>query len=117
MAALEINLRPPGGFTTDMMNYSSDIDVYTLWAKALLGRDLSGFSYERRYFAAHVSRRNGRSYKLSNEVMRQRLGERLILEREMPQALSGAMGNHLFIIRSPDEADLLESIRQIHATA
>ena len=35
--ALEINIRPPGGFTTDMMNYSADIDMYRLWARMLTG--------------------------------------------------------------------------------
>ena len=30
---LEANLRPPGGFMTDMMNYTCDIDVYRLWAR------------------------------------------------------------------------------------
>ena len=32
---LEINLRPPGGFTTDMMNYAGDIDIYREWANIL----------------------------------------------------------------------------------
>lgn len=30
--ALEVNMRPPGGLTTDMFNYSCDIDIYKSWA-------------------------------------------------------------------------------------
>jgi hypothetical protein len=35
--ALEANLRPPGAFMTDMMNYACDVDVYRLWARLLTG--------------------------------------------------------------------------------
>ena len=111
--ALEINLRPPGGFTTDMMNYASEIDVYSLWAKVLMGRDLSSFQYERKYCAAYASRRFGRRYELSVGSLRALLGDRLVLEREMPQALSGAMGNYMFLLRSPDEQAVLEAIRLV----
>ena len=29
---LEVNMRPPGGYSPDMMNYANDIDVYQIWA-------------------------------------------------------------------------------------
>ena len=29
---LEVNMRPPGGFSPDMMNYANDINVYQIWA-------------------------------------------------------------------------------------
>ena len=34
--ALEVNMRPPGGFTTDMFNFACDIDVYNLWAQVMM---------------------------------------------------------------------------------
>ena len=34
--ALEVNMRPPGGYTTDMFNYGADIDVYRAWAQLLV---------------------------------------------------------------------------------
>lgn len=111
--ALEINLRPPGGFTTDMMNYSSDIDVYALWAKVVTGRDLSSFRYERKYHVAHAARRSGHQYKIPAEQLRAMLGDRLVLEREIPPVLSGAMGNYMYLLRSPDEEEILEAIRLV----
>ncbi|HET9908374.1 MAG TPA: hypothetical protein VFQ23_17125, partial [Anaerolineales bacterium] len=30
--ALEVNMRPPGGMSLDMFNYSCDIDIYDAWA-------------------------------------------------------------------------------------
>lgn len=32
LIGLEVNMRPPGGYTPDMMNYANDIDVYKIWA-------------------------------------------------------------------------------------
>lgn len=59
---LELNLRPPGGFTTDLMNFACDVDVYRLWARVVAFDDVSDFSYRTPYHAAHVARRPGRSY-------------------------------------------------------
>jgi biotin carboxylase len=36
IVALEVNMRPPGGLTTDMFNYSNDIDVYREWAHVVV---------------------------------------------------------------------------------
>lgn len=113
--ALEINIRPPGGFTTDMMNYSADVDVYRLWAGVLVGEDCSRLKYERKYHVAHVGRRTGRQYRHSHDELRQLLGEALLVQRPMPPALSGAMGDEMYLIRHPDFGRLQELIGAIQA--
>lgn len=114
--ALEVNIRPPGGFTTDMMNYSADIDVYRLWARMLTGDPLTDFTYERKYHVAHVARRRGRSYRLSHEELVQRLGDRLLVFRDVPEVLAGAMGDQMYLIRDPDLGRLTEAIADIQAS-
>ena len=32
IVGLEVNLRTPGGYTPDMMNYANEIDVYSIYA-------------------------------------------------------------------------------------
>lgn len=32
IVALEVNMRPAGGFTPDMLNFSQSVDVYQIWA-------------------------------------------------------------------------------------
>ena len=44
--ALEVNMRPPGGYTTDMFNYACDIDIYAVWARLLVEGRLD-LDYER----------------------------------------------------------------------
>lgn len=109
--ALEVNLRPPGGFTTDLMNYGADLDVYDLWARVLSGDDLSSFTYERRYHVAHVGRRRDARYELGVDALRRELGATFLLSRPMPEVLSGAMGNEMVLLRHEDEATLFEGIR------
>lgn len=52
----EIAARPPGARTVDLMNYASDIDLYTGWAEAVLHRRFSA-KLERRYNAAIIFKR------------------------------------------------------------
>jgi formate-dependent phosphoribosylglycinamide formyltransferase (GAR transformylase) len=52
----EIAARPPGARLVDVMNYASDIDLYTGWAEAVVHGQFSQ-SVERRYNAAIVCKR------------------------------------------------------------
>ncbi|HYV49908.1 MAG TPA: carboxylate--amine ligase [Myxococcaceae bacterium] len=113
--ALEINIRPPGGYTTDMMNFSADADVYRLWARALGGRDVSGTPFDRKYHCAHASRRYRVQYRVPHGELLSRLGPQLVLERPIPPALAAAMGDHEYLIRDADEGRLRASIDLIQA--
>ncbi|MBI3183686.1 MAG: ATP-grasp domain-containing protein [Myxococcales bacterium] len=113
--ALEINLRPPGGFTTDMMNYTADIDVYRLWAAVLSGEHLEDFRYERQYHVAHVSRRFGRRYAVPHEGIVRELKDRLLVHRPMPPVFAGAMGDEMYLVRDRELSRLHEAIRFIQS--
>ena len=52
----EIGARPPGGRTVDAMNFSSDIDLFTGWAEAVVNGSFSQ-PVERRYNVALVFKR------------------------------------------------------------
>jgi hypothetical protein len=115
--ALEMNLRPPGGFTTDLMNYACDIDVYGLWADAIVGRDLSSFTYERKYHSAHAGRRRSRRYLVPHDELVASLGDTLVLTRPVPPIFATSMGDEMFLLRHADEAALLSAIARVQAPA
>jgi len=108
--ALEMNLRPPGGFTTDMMNAACDIDIYALWASVMTGDELAGFRFERKYHTAHAGRRAGNHYRLSPEELRQRLGGTLLRERPIPPAFAETMGDMAYLLRHTDLDELKAAI-------
>jgi hypothetical protein len=113
--ALEMNLRPPGGFSTDMMNAAGNIDVYDLWAAAMTGADLSGVEFRRSYFTAHAGRRTGRHYALSSEELRRRLGDTLFSERPVPPAFAATMGDMAYLLRHPELDRLKQAIALVQA--
>jgi hypothetical protein len=108
--ALEMNLRPPGGFTTDMMNYACDFDVYDLWAAVVMGASLEGFTYERRYHAAHAGRRDGHRYRLPHAALLEALGERLVYHRRLPREFAAMQGDEMYLLRHPELDALKEAI-------
>ncbi|MCL4236446.1 MAG: ATP-grasp domain-containing protein [Deltaproteobacteria bacterium] len=115
--ALEVNVRPPGGFTTDMMNYAIEGDVYDLWARVLAEGTVPDHTYERRYHVMYVGRRRGVPHRYGVDEIRAALGDRLILHREMPEAFAGAMGDEMFLLRDRSLEPLLEAERIIQETA
>jgi hypothetical protein len=114
---LEINLRPPGGFTTDLFNYAHDIDIYGLWADLVTGADLDAFRHEARYHAAHVSRRDQHRYRRGHDELQAILGPALMLRRRIPAPINLAMGDDLYLIRHEDPDAIRGFIAAIHERA
>jgi hypothetical protein len=115
---LEVNLRPPGGFMTDMMNYACEMDVYALWARVLT-RDpsLPGFACRPRFHVAHVGRRHGTHYERSPDDVRARLGSRLLWHRPVPPVFSAIMGDEMFLTRHETAEEMRQDISFIQARA
>ena len=111
--ALEMNVRPPGGFTTDMMSYACDFDVYALWAAVMMGDPLDGFSYERKFHTAHAGRRRERAYAHSPEALLAQLGDTLVAVHPIPDAFAVTMGNTAYLLRHRRLAPLLDAIRTV----
>ncbi|WP_434379872.1 ATP-grasp domain-containing protein [Melittangium boletus] len=109
--ALEANLRPPGAFVTDMMNYAGDTDVYRLWARLITGDDLSGFQYVPKYHVCHIARRTGHTYRYGHSEVVARLGENLLQHRELPAVFTSALGDEMYLTRHPDLETMREAMR------
>ncbi|MBC2737571.1 MAG: ATP-grasp domain-containing protein [Desulfobacteraceae bacterium] len=111
---LEINMRPPGGFTTDMFNYASDIDIYRIWAQ-LLVNGKKELDFSRKYHCCYASRKNGLPYRYSHDDILSRYGDQIVQVVQVPGVFASALGDIGYIYRSPD-LDAIERIaRSIHA--
>ena len=100
---LEVNMRPPGGYTPDMMNYANDMDVYRVWAN-MVCYDQGYFDPNYRpYVSVFASKRRNGTYVHTNEDVFSAYGNNIMMYEEMPAALSGAMGDFAFIARFPTE--------------
>ena len=103
--ALEVNMRPPGGYTTDMFNYACDIDIYKVWAELLVtGRYQSPI--ERKYHCCYASRKSELHYRHSHQQILAEYGPFIVQVASVPGVFSSALGDIGYIFRSPHLVDI-----------
>lgn len=107
---LEVNMRPPGGYTPDMMNYANDIDVYQIWAD-MVCYDKGNFDPEKRpYSCAYASQRKGKAYVHNRDEIFGKYHQNIVVYEEMPEVLADAMGNHTYMARFETEEEMFAFI-------
>ena len=110
--ALEVNIRPPGGFTMDMFNFACDIDMYSVWARMMAGEKIK-LDYQRKYHCCYAGRKYRLNYRYSHEELLGLLGPKIVLHTELPPVLARAMGDCGYLVRAADKASILEAVKLI----
>ena len=93
---LEVNMRPAGGYTPDMMDFAHQTDVYQIYAdmvtqdKRILP-ELGGDKY-----CVYAAKKDIHKYAHSHDEIMQKYGDRIVMAERMPDVLSGAMGNEMY---------------------
>ena len=113
--SLEVNMRPPGGYTTDMFNYACDIDIYRIWAE-LLVHNQTAVNYRRDYHCCYASRKFNQRYAHSHDDILARYGPLMVQVESVPGVFSSALGDIGYIFRSQSLDELLEIVGFIHQT-
>ena len=103
--ALEVNMRPCGGFTPDMINYAYSTNVYKIWAD-MIAYDSSQMSVGEHQFCAFAGRRDGKDFKLDHEALMAKYSAHMRMADRMPDALSGAMGNQMYVATFPTREEM-----------
>lgn len=93
---LEVNMRPAGGYTPEMYNYSQETDVYKIWAD-MVCFDTNTKPIGNHHYCAFYSRRDGRHYKLDDYEITLKYKDKLKMWGRIPDALSGAMANQMYV--------------------
>lgn len=112
LLGLEVNMRAPGAYMPDMLNWACDVDVYDIWAEVLV-HDYSLVKPNRKYSVGYAARRNQNHYKYTLDEIRQMYGDHILVDLEVPKVLSAAMGDHTCIFRHEDENKMLEILYAI----
>jgi len=113
--SLEVNMRPPGGFTTDMFNFACDIDIYKIWAE-LLANNQTAVHYTRAYHCCYASRKSNQRYTHSHADILARYGAFMVQIESVPGVFSSALGDIGYIFRSKSLDEILEIVGFIHQT-
>ncbi len=98
--ALEVNMRPCGGFTPDMINFAHSTDVYKIWA------DMIAFNYSTKpvgehAFCAFAGLRDGKNFVMNHDAIMEKYGHCMKMVERIPDVLSGAMGNQMYVATFP----------------
>jgi hypothetical protein len=110
LIALEINMRPPGGLTTDMFNYANAFDIYHEYANVVVNGRFEAAG-GRPFHCIFIGRKNHLSYAHSHDQVVAR-GDGLIQHHERVQSVfARAIGDYAYIARSPQLDPLLELTR------
>jgi hypothetical protein len=106
IVALEVNMRPSGGVTPDMINFAHSTDVYKIWADMIAGE----FNKEPEgddYYCAFIGRRDSKNYKYKHTDVLARYGANLRMVQRNAAALAGAMGDMVYLatFKTKEEVD------------
>ncbi len=97
--ALEVNMRPAGGYTPDMMDFAHSTDVYRIYA------DMVAFDERRmpgsgeHFYCVYASRKDGHAYARTHEQIMARYGAFMVMQEEMPPMNWPQMGRYMYTAR------------------
>lgn len=108
---LEVNMRPAGGYTSDMMNYARSMDVYQIWADMVTdNRRIQADTHEN-YFCVYAGRRDQFSYVHSPEEISKKYGNNIVTAERMAELNVPRMGNQCYIVKLKTETEVHEFIK------
>ena len=108
LVALETNMRPPGGFTPDLINFSQSVNTYQIYADVqAFNENRQDMSYQK-YYVACASRRDWSGYKHSDHDVLTKYYGKICNYGRYPYVLSGAMGDRFFMAKF----DTLEEVQE-----
>ena len=94
--ALEVNMRPCGGFTPDMINFAHSTNVYKIWAD-MIAYDSSMMPVGDHAYCAFAGLRDGKNFVMDHNAIMAKYGPNMRMVERIPDALAGAMGNQMYV--------------------
>ena len=111
---LEVNMRPAGGYTPEMYNYSQETDVYKIWADMVVF-DTNTKPIGAHHYCAFYGRRDGRRYKLDDYAITAKYHGCMKMRGRIPDALSGAMANQMYVCNFDTQEEMDQFYRDMSA--
>ena len=112
VVALEVNMRPCGGFTPDMINFAHSTNVYKIWAD-MIAFDHSMIPVGKHAYCAFAGRRDGKDFVMNHQEIMGRFRENMKMAERLPDVLAGAMGNQMYVVVFDTKKEMEEFYRTI----
>ena len=112
--ALEVNMRPAGGYTPDMMDFAHSTDVYQIYAD-MVAFDRRGLPESKEHcYCVYASRKDGHTYTRTHQEIMARYGGDMVMQEEMPPMNWPQMGRYMYTAKLKTFEEVQEFIRYIH---
>jgi hypothetical protein len=100
IVALEVNMRPPGGITPDMINYSQSVDSYQIYADMICYNQVRNVNMnQQKFYCCNVARRDRFNYVYSIQDIKNMFSYNICMAERVSEVFSAAMGNDYFVAK------------------
>lgn len=97
LVGLEVNMRPAGGYTPDMINYAASADYYQIWADMICYDGPHHFYNGERFYCVYMGRWDEKGYKHTHSDICRRYGWTIKDSGRLRGILEGTMGDDYYI--------------------
>jgi len=114
IVALEVNMRPPGAWMTDAINYTHDINIYKDWASLIASNIVEG-AHNGKYYTGYASRKNYKRYKYNHNTILSKYGNQILYYNKIEKVFSRAMGDFAYQFRAKTYKEVKEIVEYIQS--
>ena len=93
---LEVNMRPSGGLTPDMINFARNTNVYKIWAD-MMTYGSSLYPVGEHSFCVFAGRWDCKRYKMDHFALLSKYGSNMKMVERVPGSLADAMGEMMYM--------------------
>lgn len=97
IVALEVNMRPAGGYTPDMESFAGGVDLYHVWADMIAGKVTHPIARKEQKYCVYAARRAEYNYLRTDEEIKNQYAGVLKMFGEIPQAIQSDLGKDYYI--------------------
>ena len=91
---LEVNMRAPGGYTPDMIDFAYSVDIYQIWADIIAFNENREYTQYPHYYCAYIGRRYNGSYIHSMNDIRKKYYLNICYVDDNPPVLADGLGDY-----------------------
>ena len=109
VVALEVNMRPPGGFAPDLINFGQSVDTYQIYADIMCYDKIVNVKMDYpKYYCCYVARRDRLQYKYSYETLKAMYPTQIMMHERLNKIIAVAMGDEFYAGKFENYEDLVK---------
>lgn len=97
--AIEADMRPADGYTSDMINYANSVDIYQLWADMIVFDELRHEYNGEKHYCVSANRRDTKNYVHTKQEIIEQYGKYIVMNERISDDFSPCLGNEVYSAR------------------